>query len=129
MADAIPTPAGEPQAPIQSTVVIKSPPLTQWQALKEAGWWTPYDWVMTGLIGLVGTTTAFWLIFSSHGPESVPVTTGLILALLVKLDLLGIWIVSLAFRCSWFVLRVHADIAMLPHESARIAASFLAGKQ
>jgi len=40
-----------------------------------------------------------------------------------------IWLISLVFRCSWFVLKAHADIAMLPNASARIAVAYLSGQK
>lgn len=99
--------------------------MTTWQALKEAGWWTTYDWIMTGCLVALWVTTFFWLIFSVA--ESRILT--LIVVLLISLSLKALWIVSLVFRCAWFVLKAHADIAMLPYSAARIAAAYLAGKK
>lgn len=121
MADAIPTPADK-QPQTQSTVVVQ-PPMSQWTALKQAGWWTSYDWMILGLIGLLWITFIYWKIFGN------PTTMGLVAFLLINVSFKLIWIISLIFRCSWFVLRLNADIAVMPEESARIAVAFLQGQQ
>jgi hypothetical protein len=120
MADAIPTPP-EKQAPVQSTVLIQ-PPLSQWEALKQAGWWRPFDWAMLALISAVWLTGFYWKVFGNPGIE------GFIALLLVNISLLLVWIISLVFRCSWFVLRLNADIATLPTDAARIAVAYLSGQ-
>lgn len=120
MADAIPTPS-DSQPKAQSTVVVQQP-MSQWSALKQAGWWTSYDWVMLTAIGILWLTAFYWKIFGNPSPE------GFVAFLLVNISLLLIWLISLVFRCSWFVLRMHADIATLPHESARIAVAYLSGQ-
>lgn len=128
MADAIPTPEGTTPPQAQSTVIVPQP-LTQWQALKEAGWWTPYDWFVTILFFSLWIVTGFWFLFSTPHPEGPSRTTVLLLIFMAGQSLQMVWLISLAFRCSWFVLKAHADIAMLPHASARIAAAFLAGQK
>lgn len=120
MADAIPSPPGQPQPKVQSTVVVQQP-MSQWQALKEAGWWSGVDWTMIVLIGLVWLTGLYWKIFGDPG------TLEFLALLLVTAILLLIWIVVLILRCSLFVLRTHADIATLPEASARIAVAYLSG--
>lgn len=119
MADSIPTPPSkEPQT--GSTLVVQQP-MSQWSALKEAGWWAPYDWAIVIMITLLWITALYWCVFGH------PSASGLIAFLLINISLKLIWIISLIFRCSWFVLRVHADIATLPQESARIAVAYLSG--
>jgi hypothetical protein len=119
MADAIPTPAGQ-QTRVQSTVVIQQP-MSQWQALKEAGWWSPMDWTMLVVIGLVWLSGLYWKIFGDPGALQF------IALLLVTIILMLLWIIVLILRGSLFVLRTHADIATLPEASARIAAAYLSG--
>lgn len=126
MADAIPAPPGQTAPQAQGTMVVEKP-LTQWEALKEAGWWTRYDWVVLGLILALWIVTGFWLVFSPANPEGTPRTTILIVILLASISLKLLWLISLIFRCSWFVLKAHADIAMLPNASARIAVAYLSG--
>lgn len=121
MADAIPTPEGK-QPTTQSTVVVQ-PPMSQWNALKQAGWWTSYDWMVLGLIALLWLTFIYWKIFGN------PTASGLIAFLLINVSFKLIWIISLIFRCSWFVLRLNADVATMPDEAARIAVAFLQGQQ
>lgn len=121
MADAIPTPADR-QSKTQSTVVVQAP-MSQWTALKEAGWWTQYDWIMLSLIGFLWVTAFYWKMFGN------PDGNGLVALLLINVSLLLVWLISLVFRCSFFVLRLHAEIATLPEQSARIAVAFLAGQQ
>lgn len=120
MADAIPTPT-EKQPNTQSTVVVQQP-MSQWTALKEAGWWTSFDTTMGTLIGILWVTGLYWKLFGNPG------TLGLIALLLVNLNLIVVWLIALVFRSSWFVLRLNADIATLPNESARIAVAYLSGQ-
>jgi hypothetical protein len=120
MADAIPTPPDK-QPKTQSTVVVQ-PPMSQWTALKEAGWWKPFDTAILGLIVAVWVTGFYWKMFGDPG------TSGLVALLLANVSFKLIWLISLVFRCSWFVLRLHADIATLPQESARIAVAYLSGQ-
>jgi uncharacterized PurR-regulated membrane protein YhhQ (DUF165 family) len=119
MPDAIPTP--EDKQPKMQTNIVVQAPMTQWTALKAAGWWVSYDWVMLGVIGVIFVTGIYWKIFGDPGAE------GLIALLLATILILLVWIVSLVFRCSWFVLRLNADIATLPDQSARIAVAYLQG--
>src|SRR5208337_4851965 len=113
MADAIPTPQDQ-QPETRSTVVVQQP-MSQWTALKEAGWWTSFDTTMGVLILILWITALYWRLFGHPG------TLGLIALLLINLNLIVIWLIALVFRASWFVLRLNADIATLPNESARIA--------
>ena len=122
--------AASPTPTADSSVVLAQVSISQWQALKEAGWWTRYDWIIVSLILAVWVITGFWLLFSPADPEGVSKKDLVLLAVfLVSLELKMFWMLSLIFRCSWFVLKAHADIAMLPHASARIAVAYLAGKQ
>ena len=120
MADAIPTTAPTQQTKVQSTVVIQQP-MSQWQALKEAGWWSPMDWTMLVVIGLVWLTALYWKVFGDPGALQ------LIAFLLITIIIMLLWLIVLVLRGSLFVLRTHADIATLPEASARIAAAYLSG--
>ncbi len=120
MADAIPTPTDK-QPETRSTVVVQQP-MSQWSALKEAGWWTPFDTTIGILILILWITALYWKLFGHPG------VLGLIALLLINLNLIVIWLIALVFRASWFVLRLNADIATLPNESARIAVAYLSGQ-
>ena len=122
MADAIPNVPGEKETEVRSTVVVQQP-LSQWNALKQAGWWAGYDTTMACLIGALWITAIYWRIFGHPAPSS------LIILLLINANIMIAWLIWSVFRCALFVLRMHADIAMLPHEAARIAAAFLSGKK
>ena len=126
MADAIPTPEGQTAPQAQGTMIVEKP-MTQWQALKEAGWWTAFDWIILAVILAVWIVTGFWFLFHTSTPESTPPLTVLLVVLLANISLKLVWLISLVFRCSWFVLKAHADIAMLPNASARIEVAYLSG--
>ncbi len=119
MADAIPTPAAQ-QPKVQSTVVVEKP-MSELEALKQAGWWTPMDTTIIGVIGLIWLTGLYWKIFGQ--PEAMQLVALLMMTIIL---LLG-WLIILVLRCARFVLRLHADIATLPQESARIAVAYLTG--
>jgi hypothetical protein len=119
MADAIPTPA----APTAQNTVVTQPPMTVWDALKAAGWWTAYDWIMFLLVSSAWLGIIAWKLFGS--PTIIQLLTVVLIALSLKLA----WLISLVFRCSYFVLRLNAELATLPEASARIAVAYLSGKQ
>jgi hypothetical protein len=122
MADAIPTPQDQKPAEARSTVVVEQP-MSQWRALKEAGWWAGYDSTMLTLIGLLWLTALYWKIFGH------PTASSIIILLLVNISVMLAWLIWAVFRCALFVLRLHAEMAMMPENSARIAAAFLSGKK
>ena len=128
MSDAVPTPIGQKPVPTQSTIIAQKP-YTEWEALKEAGWWVPYDWCILVLLGMVWVTTGFWFIFSTVTPESLSRPTVIITVLLFSITVKLFWLITLVFRCSRFVLKAHADVAMMPEASARIAVAYLSGKK
>jgi len=121
MADAIPDPPGKQSVP-QSTIVTEKE-LTIWEALKQAGWWMTFDWIMVILVALVWLVGANWKIFGN------PTATQMITMLLLALNVKFVWLISLAFRCSYFVLKLNADVATLPQASARIAVAYLSGQK
>lgn len=126
MADAIPTPPGQTAPQAQSTVVVQKP-MTEWEALKEAGWWGRFDWIMLGLIGALWVTTGFYFLFSTPRPEGSPRLLLFAVVLLLNVSLKLVWAIAASFRCAYFILKAHADIALMPNNAARIAAAFLAG--
>ncbi len=119
MADAVPTPAAQ-QPKVQSTIVVEKP-LSELEALKQAGWWSPVDTLIVGSICAAWLTGFYWVLFGH--PEFIH----FVALLLITVILLQSWLIVLILRCSRFVLRAHADIAMLPDASARIAVAYLSG--
>jgi hypothetical protein len=91
---------------------------TKWEALKARGWWLPYDWAMVVLLAATVVTLFFWKIFGD------PSALNLIAVLLVDIFIALLWIISLIFRCSCFVLETQADINLMPEASAKIVAGF-----
>lgn len=91
---------------------------TKWEALKARGWWLPYDWCVVILLGASFVTLFFWKIFGD------PTAINFIAMLLVDIFLCLLWIISLIFRCSCFVLETQADINLMPEASARIVAGY-----
>lgn len=97
--------------------------MTRWEALKAAGWWTPYDWIMLSLVLFTWVTAMFWKIFAE------PSALNLVAIFMVSISLKLIWLISLVFRASSFVLTLTADVNMLPVHSARLAVAYLQGKK
>jgi hypothetical protein len=91
---------------------------TKWEALKARGWWLPYDWA--NVVVILGTfvTFFFWCIFGK------PTALNLIAVVLVDIFVAQLWLISLVFRCSCFVLETQADINLMPEASARIVAGY-----
>lgn len=122
MADAIPATPEAKQPTTQGTIVAEKE-LTMWEALKQARWWQAYDTLMVVAIIVIWIVGAFWKIFGN------PTATQMITVLLVALNVKLVWLISLIFRCSYFVLKVNADVATLPAASARIAVAYLSGQK
>lgn len=120
MADAIPTEPGK-QPKVQSTVIVQQP-ASQWGVLKQMGWWSKLDTTILALVAVCWITLLYWKLFGD--PEFLHV----IAFLLITIVMLLFWIAALIFRCSWFVIRMQADINLLPSEAARIAVAYLQGQ-
>lgn len=100
---------------------LAGPPITHFQALKARGWLQTYDYVVSAILIVSFVTLFFWKIFAS------PTALNLISVLLVDIFVTLLWLVSLVFRCSCFVLEVQADINLMPESAARIVAGFYSG--
>jgi hypothetical protein len=98
--------------------VMGGPIPTKWEALKARGWWLPYDWGMVVALAATVVTIFFWWVFGT------PTALNLIAVLLVDILIALLWIISLIFRCSCFVLETQADINLMPEASARIVAGY-----
>jgi hypothetical protein len=119
MADAIPSGNAQPVEP-QSTVIV-SPAMSQWAAMRQAGWWSGLDTTIVTLLSVLWLTALYWKVFGH------PTMLVFIAFLLVTIALQLVWATILIFRCAWFVLRLNADVALMPEASARIAVAYLAG--
>jgi uncharacterized membrane protein len=95
---------------------------SQLKTLWELGMFRPYDLAILGLLGLTAMATLFWRVFS-------PAATwhGFLAAALVSLLLFQLWLVSLAYRCIWFVIKVWGDIKNLPNDAAKLTLAFTRG--
>jgi hypothetical protein len=120
MADAIPTPADK-QPSTKSTVLLPAP-TSRWTALKEAGWWAGMDTTFCIALAFIWVTALYWKIFGH------PNLLNIVVLLLISLIILVAWLIILVYRCSLFVLQLHADIALMPDTAARMAVAYLSGK-
>lgn len=93
-------------------------PMTRWEAYWTAGFIKPYDFVMLAVFLIKLAVLAAWCAFGQ------PNVLHVLLVLLGLVIWLQLWTVSLVFRCSDFVLSVHADIHLLPVEAARIVSAY-----
>ena len=80
-----------------------------------------FDAVMLGLILSVWVTLGFWKIFGDPSPMN------LIAGALVNISVTQFWLISLAYRCAFFVLQTRADVNLLPMEAARLALGYMTG--
>lgn len=96
-------------------------PFTKWQALKARGWIQPFDYVMGAGIVLSLVTLLFWRIFGA------PTALNVVAVVLVDIFIAQLWLISLVFRCSCFVLETQADINLMPESAARIVAGYFSG--
>lgn len=96
---------------------------TKFQALRAFGWILPFDYLMATFIGLTWVTVGFYFLFGH------PTVLRLMAFAIVDFFIFQVWIVSLVFRCSCFVLETQADINLMPEAAAKIAVAFLKGQR
>lgn len=90
--------------------------MTQYEALKRAGWVQTIDFVI-GFGFIAGwVTLGFWALFAPD--PNLKVMAAAIVGLMMLSQL---WLVILAFRLSHFILLARADINLMPNEAARLA--------
>jgi len=101
----------------------KNERVSRLQAQRALGLFAQHDCVMAlgSLAGFV-SCFAYWLLASE--PDLKRVIIGL---LVVNTFLLG-WLVVVGYRALVFILDLHADVALMPEASARIAVGFLQGQ-
>lgn len=97
------------------------PEMTQWQALRRVGWVQTSDFVFVGVLVASWVTAFFWWLFGS------PTAAGLAVVAAANIVLAQLWVVSLVFRCSFFVLQMRAEINTMPAAAAKLALSFQRG--
>ena len=112
-----PPPANSAQVPPG----IEPPLLTPAQAAVQAGLLKPYDAVMAAVIFCCWLFAAMWKLLGTPTPMDM------IALALANIVFTQFWLISLVYRCAWFVLQTRADINLLPFESARLAANFMTG--
>lgn len=96
---------------------------SKFDALRAFGWILPFDYVMVALLLGSVVTVGFYFLFGS------PTVIKLVAFAIVDIFIFQVWIVSLVFRCSCFVLETQADINLMPEAAAKIAVAFLQGKR
>lgn len=84
-----------------------------------AGLLRPLDAIVLGALVLETLTLVYWRIFSN------PTAEQLIVVLLATLTCLHLWLLLVVLRVGVMVLRVRADINLLPETAARLAAQTL----
>lgn len=101
-------------------------PITRNEALKKLGLFARHDYISMVFLALswvgwfvmlvVGVDTAsFWKIVVGWVGLNVVVTT--------------IWVVVLCYRAMIFILDLHAEVALMPEASARIAVGYFEGRK
>lgn len=95
-------------------MLLAEPAMDRMQALRQVGWVQPIDYILVFSICLSWATALAWKIFGE------PTSWNLLVCAVVAGALTQLWLVILIFRCSHFVLLIHAAINTLPDEAARI---------
>lgn len=117
MPDATPT-----ESKPKDTILAQEPLPTTAQALRQLGWIQTIDFVILGLIGLVGITLGYWYIFSAPSPLQ------LLSCCLIAFCLLQLWTIILVFRCAHFVLLLSSYVNLMPEAAARMVTAFYSGR-
>jgi hypothetical protein len=91
-------------------------------ALWSVGMFKPYDCVVMAVVFVLAATTFFWWMFSPEFQLARLLMPLMALSLVVQL-----WLVSLVYRCIWFVIKTWADIKNLPVSAAKLAVAFSRG--
>lgn len=96
---------------------------SKFEALRAFGWILPFDYAMVAMLAMSVVTVGFYFLFGN------PTVVKLVAFAIVDIFIFQVWIVSLVFRCSCFVLETQADINLMPEAAAKIAVAFLQGKR
>lgn len=104
----------------RNTVVVEQP-LTKYQALRQIGFFSGFDFVILALVGLCFTTLIFWGIFA------LPSLLQIAVCLLACAILLQVWAISLVYRCMHFVVMTQSYIHTLPEDAAKIVMAAYSG--
>lgn len=100
-----------------------APPVSRFQAQRALGLFAAHDYVM-GAISIVGLLACFGYLLIAAEPDWVRFVAGLCLTVIFQMA----WLIVLVYRVLVFVLDLHAEVALMPEASARIAVGFLQGK-
>lgn len=96
---------------------------SQFTALRQVGHIQNVDFVFTTLVVGAILTLAVWPMV---GTPTFQQLVGLGFA---GIGVVLLWLVCLAFRCSWFVIQVWSSMKLLPEDAARLAIAFQRGGQ
>lgn len=94
---------------------------SQWDVLRHLKWVQPYDYLMATFLGLGGIGTT-WSFLNGTGL----LTTSI---LFFVLSCSQLWLVSLLFRCSFFVVQLMAKVKTLADTTARHALAYIHKKE
>jgi len=87
----------------------------QTRALLTARLFQPIDAVFGGLLCLGAITVVYWWIFGHPSAEQ------LLVVLLAAILATMLWLIVVLFRLGVMLLRMRADIVLLPNQAAKIA--------
>jgi hypothetical protein len=107
----------------RNAVIAQQPPMTQYQALRKVNFFSAFDFFIGACLAGVGVTLFFWCVFSR------PTLVNVLGLAVVSLILLNVWVVSLVYRCSHYVLVLHAEVMNMPLEAARLVMAGYSGGQ
>ena len=115
-------PVPQPRSSVNDTDTTAMKTLTEWEALKNFGYWQPIDSAFIILQVMVMVFMGAFEFFDT------PVLMNYILAGIVMGIFQLIWVTILVYRVAHFVLSLHSTVNLMPEESARMAAAYLSGK-
>lgn len=97
-------------------------PLTQYEALKRAGFFQRIDYVVSWSLTLMWSLSSVWNILVSLGIFNSDKVgkVSLVLRVSISMFLLVLWLIVLVYRCIYFVLQLTASVKLMPYEAARV---------
>lgn len=93
-------------------------PMTEPQALWQAGWIKPVDVVLFVTNVFCVAALVLWAFLGD------PPFVKFVLACTLLISEQILWVIMLIFRCSYFVLKLHADVSLMPTTAARMVVSY-----
>lgn len=101
--------------------MVVAQPMDRYQALRQVGFWQGLDFLVLWMLGLTFFTGIAWKVFGA------PSAWQMLACALAAVGILQVWMIILVFRCTSFVLDLHAIINLMPENAARIAMSAYSG--